>query len=170
MKQVIVCAITVAAQCIGNAGYGASPVEIVAALALLGIGIGLVMPNLTTAIQNAVVRAQLGVATSTNGFFRSLGGSFGVGVSGALMTGQLQRLLPPEWTQQGADGRSLLEGSVEQIAALPAPEHAAIVEAYRQAIGSTFLAGVVVAAVAFLVVLFLPERPLEGPVPVASKG
>ncbi|MEI9987300.1 MAG: hypothetical protein WDN69_31600 [Aliidongia sp.] len=70
-------------------------------LALLGAGIGLVMPNLTTAIQNAVARAHMGVATSTNGFFRSLGGSFGVGVSGALMTDQLHRLLPPGWLAAG---------------------------------------------------------------------
>jgi len=152
------------------ARYGSNTILIEAALALLGIGIGLVMPNLTTAIQNAVARAHLGVATSTNGFFRSLGGSFGVGVSGALMTGQLQRLLPPAWTQPGADGRSLLEGSVDQIAALPAAQHEASVEAYRLAIGSTFMAGGAVAIVAFLVVLLLPERPLGDAVPAASKG
>lgn len=143
----------------------ADPLLIEAALTLLGAGIGFVMPNLTTAIQNAVARAHLGVATSTNGFFRSLGGSFGVGVSGALMTLQLQRLLPAAWTEAGDSGRSLLESSVEQIAALPAAQHAAIVEAYRHAIGSTFLAGGAVAAVAFAVVLFLPERPLDDTLP-----
>jgi EmrB/QacA subfamily drug resistance transporter len=132
------------------------------ALTVLGGGIGLVMPNLTTAIQNAVDRAHMGTATSTNGFFRSLGGSFGVGISGALLTSQLQRLLPADWLEHGAGGRSLLEGSVEQIAALPESQHALIVEAYRQAIGSTFLAGCAVAAVAFLVVLFLPEQRLAG--------
>jgi len=152
------------------ARYGSNTILIEAALALLGIGIGLVMPNLTTAIQNAVARAHLGVATSTNGFFRSLGGSFGVGVSGALMTGQLHRLLPPAWTTKGPDGRSLLEGSVDQIASLPTDQHLAIVEAYRYAIGSTFLAGGAVASVAFLVVLFLPERPLEGATKGVGKG
>jgi EmrB/QacA subfamily drug resistance transporter len=139
---------------------GADTIEIETALAMLGAGIGLVMPNLTTAIQNAVARNHLGVATATNGFFRSLGGSFGVGVSGALMTGQLHRALPAAWTEHVAGGRSVLEGSVEQIANLPAPQRDAIIEAYRHAITTTFLAGAAVAAVAFIVVLFLPEKPL----------
>ncbi|MEA2754248.1 MAG: hypothetical protein QOJ54_537 [Aliidongia sp.] len=147
---------------------GTSPILMEPALALLGAGIGLVMPNLTTAIQNAVTRAHLGVATSTNGFFRALGGSFGVGVSGALMTGRLQVLLPADWVHSGTGGRSVLEGSVAQIAALPMAEHAAIIEAYRHAIGSTFLAGGAVAAFAFLVVLFLPERPLSETVPARA--
>jgi hypothetical protein len=148
--------------------YGASPILMEPALVLLGAGIGLVMPNLTTAIQNAVTRAHLGVATSTNGFFRALGGSFGVGVSGALMTGRLETLLPSEWVDSGTGARSVLEGSVAEIAALPPPEHIAIVEAYRHAIGSTFLAGGAVAACAFLVVLFLPERKLAETVPVRA--
>ncbi len=63
--------------------------------------------------------------------------------------------------QQDSAGRSLLEGSVEQIAALPVAQHEAMIEAYRHAIGSTFLAGGVVAAVAFVIVLFLPEQPLD---------
>src|SRR5580658_9189331 len=150
------------------AHFGADPVLMETALTVLGIGIGLVMPNLTTAIQNAVERAQLGVATSTNGFFRSLGGSFGVGVSGALMTGQLQLLLPPEWTRSSTGGRSLLDGSVAQIAGLPPSQHDAIVAAYRHAIGSTFLAGGGVALFAFLVVLFLPERPLASEVSAST--
>jgi EmrB/QacA subfamily drug resistance transporter len=143
------------------AGLDHDTMPMESALVLLGAGIGLVMPNLTTAIQNAVARAHMGVATSTNGFFRSLGGSFGVGISGALMTGELQRLLPPEWLKGGEGGHSLLEGSVEQIAALPVAQHAAIIDAYRHAIGNTFLAGGAVALLAFVIVLFLPERPLE---------
>ena len=170
-KTLAVWGLAIAALSYGVMGYvaflGSHPVVIELALTMLGAGIGFVMPNLTTAIQNAVARAHLGVATSTNGFFRSLGGSFGVGISGALMTTRLHQLLPPSWLQEGSSGRSLLEGSVEQIAALPAAERDILIDAYRHAIGATFLAGGAVAAVAFCIVLFLPERPLEGgPIPV----
>ncbi len=51
------------------------------ALVTLGCGLGLVMPNLTVAIQNAVDLAHLGVATSVSAFIRSLGGALGVAAS-----------------------------------------------------------------------------------------
>ena len=44
----------------------------------------------------------------------------------------------------------------------PADHHALLVPAYRTAIGTTFLTGAGIAALAFAIVLFLPERPLRG--------
>ncbi|GAB1818294.1 MDR family MFS transporter [Herbidospora sp. RD11066] len=55
----------------------------------LGVGIGLVMQVLVIAVQNAVDYADLGVATSTATFFRSIGGSFGVSVFGSIFAGEL---------------------------------------------------------------------------------
>ena len=52
---------------------------------VLGLGIGVSFPNLTTAIQNAVERADSGRATATAAFFRSLG-AVGVALSGAILT------------------------------------------------------------------------------------
>jgi hypothetical protein len=49
-------------------------------------GLGLVMPNLTSAIQNAVRPGMLGVATSAVSFICSLGGAFGVAQSGSLIS------------------------------------------------------------------------------------
>ena len=74
-----------------QAGVGAVPIE--AVLVVMGLGIGLVMPNLTTAIQNGVQRSELGGATATAAFFRSLGGALGVASSGAVLAMQLH-LLP----------------------------------------------------------------------------
>ena len=123
----------------------------------LGLGLGLVMPNLTTAIQNAVAPQDLGVATSAASFFRSLGGALGVALSGAWMSLQLRRLLPPQSASLG----SAVENSISAIAALPAPERALVLHAYRHAIGSTFLLGAAVAGLGLLIVLGLPERPLR---------
>ena len=125
----------------GGAGIG----EMI--LAVLGLGIGVSFPNLTTAIQNVVDRADLGVATATAAFFRSLGGAVGVAMSGAILTARLQTLLPG-----GVHG--LTPGS-----GLPVAD-AMVVFAYRHALAATFLAGGVVAALACLTVALSPERPL----------
>jgi EmrB/QacA subfamily drug resistance transporter len=127
-------------------GGGAGTGEII--LVVLGLGIGVSFPNLTTAIQNAVERPDLGVATATSAFFRSLGGAVGVAMSGAILTARLQALMPG-----GIRGAGL-------ASTLPAADHAAMVFAYRHALATTFLAGGVVAAIACIVVALSPERPL----------
>jgi EmrB/QacA subfamily drug resistance transporter len=125
-----------------------------AILIVLGLGIGVSFPNLTTAIQNAVARADLGVATSTSAFFRSLGGAAGIALSGAILTARLQTLMP-------GGIRSLSEAN-----RLAAADHAAVVFAYRHALSTTFLAGGAVAALACIVVALSTELPIlarQGP-------
>ena len=121
-------------------------------LALLGAGIGLVMPNITTAIQNAVSRSDLGVATATQAFFRSLGGAFGVAVSGTLLNATLSARLPPQLLGQG----------LSQLRSLPVADRLPLVAAYSHALALIFGVAATIAAVAFVIVLFLPERPLQG--------
>lgn len=114
------------------------------AIFLLGTGLGLVMPNMTIAVQNALPLARRGVGTAMLAFFRSLGGLLGVTASGAILAHQLH--------QHG----------VEAVSALGA--HAAVqtVEVYRHAIASVFGAGAVLLLLGLLALLFLPELPLEG--------
>ena len=59
-------------------------------MALLGIGLGMVMPVLTLAVQNTVEFRHMGVATSGATLFRSIGGSLGVAAFGALFSHGLQ--------------------------------------------------------------------------------
>jgi EmrB/QacA subfamily drug resistance transporter len=131
------------------------------ALVGLGCGLGLVMPNLTVAIQNSVERADLGAATSVSAFVRSLGGALGVAAAGAVVAIRLRQFLPVSWTQTTNSGSSLLELGVQQIARIPPAQHTLLVNAYRHAIATTFLTGAGAAALAFTIVLFLPERPLR---------
>lgn len=114
------------------------------AIFFLGTGLGLVMPNMTIAVQNALPLARRGVGTAMLAFFRSLGGLLGVTASGAILAGQLH--------QHG----------VEAVSALGA--HAAVqtVEVYRHAIASVFGAGAVLLLLGLLALLFLPELPLAG--------
>jgi EmrB/QacA subfamily drug resistance transporter len=61
---------------------------------VLGVGIGAVMQVLIIAVQNVVPYADLGAATSGATFFRSIGGSFGTAVFGAIFASQLSINLP----------------------------------------------------------------------------
>jgi EmrB/QacA subfamily drug resistance transporter len=127
------------------------PVETV--LVVMGLGIGLVMPNLTTAIQNAVLRRDLGAATAAAAFFRSLGSALGAALAGAVLAAHLHGL---------TSGAAMLPGGVLEIAGLPAHERALVLDAYRAGLASAFTVGAVIAGLGFLMVLFLPERPLRG--------
>jgi EmrB/QacA subfamily drug resistance transporter len=60
---------------------------------VLGLGMGLVMPTLTIALQEAFPKSQLGVVTSSSQFFRQIGGTFGMTVLGAIMNHQSSQLL-----------------------------------------------------------------------------
>jgi len=129
------------------------------ALVFLGAGLGLVMPNLTVAIQNSVERTELGSATSVSSFVRSLGGALGVAVAGTVVWTRLRQFLPESLMK--ATGNHLLDLGVQQLAKIPPDQHAILMNAYRHAIATTFLTGAATAALAFSIVLFLPERPLQ---------
>ncbi|BDG45134.1 MDR family MFS transporter [Saccharococcus caldoxylosilyticus] len=60
---------------------------------ILGIGMGLVMPILTLALQESFPKSELGVVTSSSQFFRAIGGTFGMTVLGAIMNHRSSQLL-----------------------------------------------------------------------------
>ncbi len=138
-----------------SSGGGLLLIEL--SLIALGCGVGLVMPTLVVAIQNAVSHREQGAATATAAFFRQLGGTFGVAMAGAIMTAGIGGTGEPSGSV-----RSLVAQGVRQIAQLPLAERTIVVAGYRHAISSAFLAGGLLVAAAFLLVLFLPERPLSG--------
>ncbi len=129
---------------------------------LLGMGIGMVMQVLVIAVQNAVEHRDLGVATSTNTFFRSLGGAFGTAIFGAILSARLNHILP-RLLPAGSEGidPALLMGSPQQIRALDSAVQAAVVEAFSHSVSAVFFWAVPIALIGFLVVLFIPELPLR---------
>ena len=147
------------------ATYRSSTMLVESALVGLGAGLGLVMPNLTVAIQNAVDRRDLGVATSVSGFIRSLGGALGVAVAGTVVAMRLRHFLHGTAADPDATAGNILQLGVQQISSLPEEQRDLLQLAYRHAVAMTFLTGAAVAALAFTVVLFLPERPLRASIP-----
>jgi EmrB/QacA subfamily drug resistance transporter len=76
-------------------GTTTSHLTVTALLVLFGIGFGMVSQVLTVAIQNDVDRRELGIATASANLFRSLGGSVGVALFGAIFAGRLDGTLSP---------------------------------------------------------------------------
>ncbi len=130
---------------------------------VLGAGIGATMQVLVIAVQNAVDYADLGAATSGTTFFRSIGGSFGTAVFGAIF----DHVLPGN-IASALHGLTLPPGigitsgaSPATLATLPAPVHAALVSGYAASIRTVFLAAVPVGALAFVLTFTLKELPLR---------
>jgi EmrB/QacA subfamily drug resistance transporter len=130
---------------------------------VLGIGLGCVIQTLVVAVQNAVDPRELGVATSSTTFFRTLGGAFGTSVFGAVLGSVLAReladrlggSLPP-----GVDPDTIAAGP-EAVRALPPEVQAQVVDSFVVALDRVFLIGVPVALVAMVLALFLPELELR---------
>jgi EmrB/QacA subfamily drug resistance transporter len=141
-------------------------------LIVLGCGIGLVMPTMTVALQNAAGPRDMGAATATSAFFRSLGGVIGVALSGGIMAMRLQAAPAASGLVGQIDAKTLMSSGIQQITELPPSLAAAVAGFYRDAIAATFFVGAAIAALAFVLVLFLPEVPLRTtrPPPPAPDG
>ena len=85
-------------------------------LFLLGAGLGLIFPNLTLSVQNAAAFADLGIATSTSNFFRSMGGAFGAAVGGAILAGRLDTELADRLGAERLDEVGGAEGLIRSPA------------------------------------------------------
>ncbi|MFD7898129.1 MDR family MFS transporter [Streptomyces sp. NPDC059743] len=129
-------------------------------MAVLGIGVGMLMQNLVLAAQNDVPAAELGAATSVLSFFRSMGGTIGTSVLGAILANRVTA----EMTKSlGGAGQSASGGdsSVPDISTLPAPMREIVQHAYGVATAELFLVAAPFAALALVAVLFLKEKPLK---------
>jgi EmrB/QacA subfamily drug resistance transporter len=128
---------------------------------VVGVGIGLVMQVLVLVVQNDVRPQEIGVATSTATFFRSVGGSFGVAIFGTIfatrLAGQLTRL-PQSVTERLGSGVHL---NPAQARHLPPAVHADFLQAFAHALHGVFLFGMVLAAVPFILSWLLKEVPLR---------
>ncbi len=118
---------------------------------VLGLGLGMTMQVLVLAVQNAVPYEELGVATSGATLFRSIGGSLGTAVLGAIFTTRLGDVLP-------GDAGVLDPAAVQR---LPDAQREVVTGAFTEALDLVFLVAACVVAVAFLISWLIEERPLR---------
>ncbi|MFC7220384.1 MFS transporter [Streptomyces polyrhachis] len=130
-------------------------------MAVLGIGIGMVLPVLILAVQNAVRPADLGSATSAHNYFRQIGGSIGAAVFGTLLIDRLAARLADEVPRDS--GVPLLDPqsiTPQAVYALPAEVRDGYIRAYADAMPAIFLYLVPVLLLGLLFACWLKEKPL----------
>jgi len=150
---------------------GTSQATASALLVVFGLGFGMVSQVLTVAIQNAVDRRDLGIATASANLFRSLGGSVGVAIFGAIFAARLDVWLPRALPSgAGPVDADRLQASPDSLAAMPAALQDGVGVAVAHALQTVFLVAAPVAALGLLVVLFLEEVPLRGPARPAPRA
>ncbi|MDQ8705636.1 MFS transporter [Streptomyces sp. LHD-70] len=128
-------------------------------MGVLGIGIGLIMPVLILAVQNAVPPADLGTATSANNYFRQIGGSVGAAVFGTLFADRLADALTDR-LPTGADLPDPESITPQLVHRLPEQLREGYIQAYADAMPRIFLYLVPVLVLGLLIALFLKETPL----------
>ncbi|MEW1772770.1 MFS transporter [Streptomyces sp. NPDC086777] len=147
-------------------------------MALMGLGIGMMMQNLVLCTQNQVAPSDLGSASSTVTFFRSLGGAVGVSALGAVMANRITHYvtdgiasLSPKY-QAALAGSSSSTDSIPDLGKYPKPLRTLVESAYGHAIADVFMIAGALAALAFLISLFIKEVPLrtKGALAQAAEG
>ncbi len=125
---------------------------------VLGLGLGMVMQVLVLAVQNATDYKDLGVATSGATLFRSIGGSVGVSIFGAIFAAGLTRRLAD---QTGAGASLPAATDTVAINAMSAAARSQYLHAFTGALHPVFLWAAIIAAVGFVLTWFLKEIPLR---------
>jgi EmrB/QacA subfamily drug resistance transporter len=138
---------------------------------VFGLGLGLFMQVLTVVVQNAVPMKQLGVATSSVTFFRSMGGAIGASALGAVLTAgiaaEFPHFLPRADLAGGGNSGNKVAELVQSPAVLDALKltnpalHEGIIQAYSHAIDRMFLVAVPVSVLSVIAALFIKQVKLR---------
>jgi MFS family permease len=122
-----------------------------AAMLLVGVGVGTTMQNFVLVVQNAVPLKDVGAASSTVAFFRSLGGTIGVSVLGAVLARQVAARINQDLAAAGG----------QNVGALPTQAQEIVRAAYGDATGHIFLISAVVALLGVVAAALLKSVTLR---------
>ncbi len=144
-------------------------VLVAAYMALVGIGLGATMQNLVLCVQNTVPRADLGAATATVAFFRSLGGAIGVSALGAVLGNRVSTDVLAGLRGLGVDPAALgsTGTAIPDVSTLPAPVAEVVQQAYAAGVAGIFLVATPLMLLALVAVVLIREVPLRTDAPAA---
>ena len=140
---------------------------------LVGAGLGLSMQTIVIALQNSVSFQDMGVATSSNTFFRSLGGAFGTAVFGTIFSNRityylqdgltnLQSTNPQALQDFDASKLKVITTNTSIISTLPPAVKENVLHSFAQTFQVVFLAAAPITFIGFILAFFLKEKPLQG--------
>ncbi|MCU1513249.1 MAG: transporter [Microbacteriaceae bacterium] len=138
---------------------------------VLGAGVGMVMQNLVLVVQNVVAPREMGTATSSVAFFRSLGGTVGVSVMGSVLGSQVVGSLANRSDdlkaaiiKLGAGGAkvadALQSGTIPKVSELPAGVRVIIESVYGESVAHVFLVALPLAVITIIAIALIPNSKL----------
>jgi len=139
---------------------------------LVGAGLGLSMQTIVIALQNAVDFQDMGIATSSNTFFRSLGGAFGTAIFGTILSNRITYYLqdnfaklqisdPAALSDFDSSKLDLITTNTSIITTLPPAIRDTVLHSFAQTFQVVFLAAAPVTFIGFVLAFFLKEKPLQ---------
>ncbi|GAB4062656.1 MDR family MFS transporter [Angustibacter speluncae] len=152
-----------------------TPIWLVCAfLLVLGAGLGLIMQVIVLVVQNSVAPDAIGVATSTNNYFREVGASLGVAVFGTIFTSRLTENLTGVFTAAGASATDAATATAtidpQVLDQLPDVVREGVVTAYADALAPVFWYLLPFISIAFLLSLALKQIPLSDVAGLVARG
>jgi len=150
---------------LGTLRYDTNIVLVGIYMAVLGAGLGMLMQNLVLVVQNSIEVKNLGVATSSVTFFRSLGGTVGVSVLGSILgtltaTSIKDGIAGLDPADQAEAIKVLGTGTIPHIADLSGAIRTVVESAYGSGVGHVFLYSAPLTLLTLVMVLLLPNKPL----------
>jgi EmrB/QacA subfamily drug resistance transporter len=139
-------------------------------MVVLGMGMGFLMQTTMLISQNSVEQKDLGVASSAATFFRSIGGSFGVSLFGAIFNRVLLDDIASRLGQTAAtaisSGGRLAGLTPDKLKALPANVSSALLDGIATGTSSVFFWATFIAVLVPVAAVFIKHVPLRGSAPV----
>lgn len=133
---------------------------LVVPMIVMGFGSASIFSSTSVASQNGVEFHDLGVATATVMFFRSLGGSLGLAVFGTILNSTIRSEVPSR-TGIEPDKVATLIRAPQEIKALPPIQRDAIVDGIALGVGRIYWCCVAIMVIGFFIALVLPEVQLK---------
>jgi EmrB/QacA subfamily drug resistance transporter len=144
------------AQITGTTSY----LFLVIPMILMGFGTASIFTTTSIASQNAVEFSDLGVATATVLFFRSLGGSFGLAIFGTVLNSTIRSEIPKRITIDPDNASSIIR-SPEQISKLPLASKQAVVDSLALGVSRIYWLCAATMVIGLLLAVILREQPLR---------
>ncbi|WP_433393193.1 MDR family MFS transporter [Micromonospora sp. KLBMP9576] len=155
---------------LGTIDHETSLVLVGAAMLIVGVGVGMTMQNLVLAVQNTVSLRDIGAASSTVAFFRSLGGTIGVSVLGAVLARQVTDQITTDLTAAGIPASASAGSGSLNVEAMPEMVQQIVRAAYGDATGHIFIISAVIAVVGVIAALLLRPVPLRTSLDLPDAG
>ncbi|KAB1901357.1 MFS transporter [Micromonospora tulbaghiae] len=155
---------------LGTIDHETSLVFVGLAMFIVGVGVGMTMQNLVLAVQNTVALRDIGAASASVAFFRSLGGTIGVSVLGAVLARRVTDRITGDLAAAGIPTSGGGGGSTLNLDALPEPVRQIVRAAYGDATGHIFLISAAIAVVGIVAALLLRPVTLRSSLDLPDTG